>query len=175
MATTTIKSNAVIEYDSTLKDAQQARDAMFEMSETKSFITYRRYSLTNTNIVGDLNRQIYTDYQIYAIVMILLSDDRILQQGEMKPGDIELFLKPYINFEYDGTIIEDAFEPQIDDEVIFMNVRYRIKLLRAERIGNTKVFLDCLCSRIENDNPQVEWNDNYREVDSDSRRGSGWD
>jgi len=156
MATTTIKSNAVIEYDSTLKDAQQARDAMFEMSETKSFITYRRYSLTNTNIVGDLNRQIYTDYQIYAIVMILLSDDRILQQGEMKPGDIELFLKPYINFEYDGTIIEDAFEPQIDDEVIFMNVRYRIKLLRAERIGNTKVFLDCLCSRIENDNPQVE-------------------
>lgn len=175
MTSTTIKSNTTIEYNNILKVAQQARDAMFEFAETKSTITYRRMSLPNDNLSGDIDKTGYTTYNLDAIVVFLLIDDRIVQQGEMKPGDSELFIKPYINHESDGTIITEPFEPQIDDEFLFQGIRFRIKLIRTERIGNTKVFLDCLASRMENNNPIEEWNTNYRAVDSDSRRGSGWD
>jgi len=172
---TTIKSNTTICYDNILEVSRQARDEMFEFAETKSNITYRRFNLNTGNLTGDFDKSLYTDYSIDVIVTILLMDDRIVQMGEMKPGDCELFIKPYINGESDGTIIEEPFQPQIDDEFWFQGIRFRIKLLRPERIGNTKVFLDCLCSRLENTNPEVEWNDNYRTPIEGSRRGSGWD
>ena len=116
MPSTTITSNCTIEYSNTLKVAQQATDAMFNLPETKTLITYRKFNLTTTNLAGDLNKQTYTDYSIYVIVKMLLMDDRIIQQGEMLPGDCELFIRPYINHEYDGTIIDEPFEPQLDDE-----------------------------------------------------------
>lgn len=176
MSSTTIKSNTTISYNSNLHDAQLARDAMFELPELKTTITYRRMDLFNTNLVGDLVRNSYTDYSIDTIVTLLLIDDRIVQQGEFRPGDCELTIKPYINFESDGTSISEPFEPQINDEIFFQGIRFRIKLIRPERMGNTKVTLSCLCSRVENDNPTTEWNTNYREPESGSgRQGNGWD
>jgi len=171
----TITSETRIEYNDILKVAQQATDIMFSLPENQSTIIYRRLNLHNDNLGGDLNKTSYTEYNVGAIVMPLLIDDRILQQGEMKPGDVELHIKPYINFDIDDTPITEPFIPQIDDEFTFNGIRYRIKLIRKERIGNTIVYLDCLCSRLENDMPETTWNENYREPVSGSRRGSGWD
>jgi hypothetical protein len=173
--THTIKSNTTIAYNEILDYAKQNVDIAFSLPETQTTIVYRNFNLNNDNLVGDLNKSSFSDYEVDAIVVPILLDDRILQQGEIKPGDVELFIKPYIDFESDGTIIEEPFTPKIDDEFVFNNIRYRLKLIRAERIGNTKLYIDCLCSRIENDMPDVEWNENYRTPIEGSRRGSGWD
>lgn len=175
MSSTTIKSNATIVYDNLLLNAKQANDVMFELPELKTNITYRRMNLNTGNLSGDYDRRSYTDYSLNTIVSLLLIDDRVVQQGEFRPGDCELVIKPYINLESDDTIITEPFEPQIDDEIFFQGIRFRIKLIRPEYMGETKVYLDCLCSRLENDNPKSEWNTNYREPIDGSRRGSGFD
>lgn len=175
MSQATITIDTVIEYNDILKVAQECSDVMMELPENKVLITYRHYYFNTSNVIGDLDRQSYDEYQIYAIVNMMLIDDRILQQGELKPGDCEAFFKPSINFDYNDTPLTIPFEPQIDDEFWFNGIRFRIKLIRNEYIGNTKVFLDCLCSRMENTNPETEWNDNYRVPEEVGRAGSGWD
>ncbi|NCD07007.1 MAG: hypothetical protein EOL97_12890 [Spirochaetia bacterium] len=171
----TLTSDTMVVYNNLLLNAKQASDVMFEMAELKTNIIYRRMKLNTGNLSGDMDKRHYTDYSIDTIVTLLLIDDRNVQSGEFKPGDCELQIKPYINKESDGTIITEPFEPQIDDEFWFQGIRFRIKLIRPEIIGETKVYLDCLCSRLENDNPQTEWNENYREPITNSRRGNGWD
>jgi hypothetical protein len=173
-STIKLKSNSVISYNNLLLNAMQSNDIMFELPELKTNIVYRRFKLNNSNLTGDLDKRSYIDYSIDTIVQLLLIDDRNVQQGEFRPGDCELIIKPYINKESNGTIIAEPFEPQIDDEIWFQGIRFRIKLIRPEIICETKVYLDCLCSRLENDNPQVEWNENYRKPIENSRRGDGW-
>lgn len=170
--THTIKSQSVIAYNNLLELSRQVRDVMFELPELKTNITYRRYNLNNETITGDLVRNSYTEYSIDAIVQLLLVDDRLVQMGEFKPGDCELSIKPFIDFDSNGTALSEPFEPQIDDEIWFKGYRFRIKLIKPEYMGNTKVTLTCLCSRMENTNPTTVWNENYyQSINDEKNRG----
>ena len=163
MPTTTITSKSVVSYNEMLKVADDVREEMFNQPEFKALILYRKFDFHNDNLVGDLNRATYNDYYIYAIVNILLVDDRIVNMGEALAGDCEVFLKPYIDYDYEGNKIEIGIVPEINDEIVFNNIRYRIKLIRPERIGTTITYIDCLCSRLENNNPTTNWNENYND------------
>ena len=171
----TINSKTHVVYSDILDIANQGVEEMFNLPENQVLVTYRHYNQNNDNISGDLLRTDYTEYQLYAIVLVALIDDRIVQAGELLPGDVELFIRPYISFEYDGTEIEEPFEPKVDDEILYNNQRYRLKLIRYERIENTKLVVDCLCSRLNNAMPDKEWNKNYRTpVNDEGSYGGGW-
>jgi len=171
--TQTITSTLVVSYEDYSDLMEEGWDEIIEVPEFEKTITYRRFDLDEDNMTGDIDRSMYTDYTIYAEVQPTEIDDKLEKSGTLSIGDAEVFLPAKIIHNTSGDIIDSPFRPQLDDEVIWKGIRYRIWKITFERIGRIEIFADCLCKRLDNVNPTRAWNDRYDAPDGQVP-GKGW-
>jgi hypothetical protein len=150
-------------------------DEIAEEPEFEKEITYRRFDYNYDNMTGDIDKSTYIDTQIYAEVQPLEITDKVVKTGEMREGDAEIFMPARITHDITGTHIAASFRPQIDDEIVFRGIRYKIGKITFERIGQHEIFADCMCTRLSNENPSQTWNDSYsQKYTKPGRGGKGW-
>lgn len=172
MTQQTISGKVVVSLPGLAGIEKQQFDEYFKSSDYRKAITYRRYHLDDDNLTGDVDRDTYTDYSIYALVFPAEIENKLVRMGYLQVGDAEIWLKARIRTDINGDNITE-FRPQIDDEVIFNNYTYRIKNILPQYSGEYEISFKCMCTRKGNDNPDVAWNSNYTEPQYNDD-GSGW-
>lgn len=146
-----------------------------EEPEFEKVVSYIRYDMNYDNMTGDIDKDTYSSVSIYAEVQPLEITDKVIKSGEMKIGDAEIFLPARILTDSSGDAVKPSFRPQIDDDIVFRGIRYRIAKIVFERIGTTEIFADCMCKRVENAFPEEKWNDSYcDEYSKPGQPGKGW-
>lgn len=123
-------------------------------------VTYRRYHLTLDNITGDYSWSSYNDYVIYVDLQIATTDNPIVEGGQLSAGDAIVFLPPRIDKTTTGNSITE-FRPQIQDEIIFQGITWKIDKFDAKLMGTTEVYLKGYCKRRSSTQPTQNWNSNY--------------
>lgn len=174
MPTKTIESTMIVSYADFGEIMDDGWDEVAEVPEFEKAITYRRYDFDEDNMTGDIDKDSYEDYQIYAEIQPFEMEDKQVKSGKLKIGDANIFFPARINIDIHGSAIEE-FRPQKYDEVIWKGVSYKIDKIIFERIGRLEIFADCIGKKLSSANPEVTWNDNYEKAFiSDSKPGRGW-
>jgi hypothetical protein len=134
-----------------------------EFTDDSSFrqaVTYRRYHLTTDNVTGDYIWTSYTDYTIYVDLQIATTENPVVEAGQLSAGDAIVFLPVRISKNTSGTLITE-FRPQIQDEILFGGVTWKIDKFDIKMFGSTETYLKAYCKRRSSTQPTQNWNSNY--------------
>jgi hypothetical protein len=141
--------------------------------EFKKKIIYRRFSLDYDNVTGDINKDSYTDYQIYSSLYIMNITFKHGHVGDLETADGEMFLPARISRDIDGDNINHEFRASIDDSIYWLGCWYRITNIEFQKIGNTEVYCICKLKKTNNTFPDFKWNKEYKVLLHNQNFG-GW-
>ena len=170
----TLTSDAYIIYGNLADVELESWNELMDTDEFKKAVVYRNYDLDEDNITGDIDRSLYTDYNINVEVQLTEEEDKIVKSGTLQVGDAEIFMSARVTKDSNGDAIAASFRPKLKDEIIWHGWTFRIESIEFERMGKFEIFAECRCKRVKNVNPGSAWNERY-EASDDPNLGRGYD
>lgn len=135
---------------------EEAWDEIMSTMEFRQTITYKDYadeyedSLTGQKIKGTAN-----EYTIYAHVELQTITDKLVRFGALQTGDARIFLPARIRYDINNEMISAGeIRPHLYDDIVYRGITYRIKTINFFSIGETEVYCEALCGRVQNDKPE---------------------
>ena len=161
MASSSLTSGMVISVPGIAGETLDINNEFFDTDEFRQVVTYRRFVFGQNPMTGDIDKDNYTDYTIYADVQIVGRDNKLVEAGELEVGDAEIFLPSRIKWDNTKTLIDYEFRPQLYDNIIHRGVTYRIQRLEIPLMGDTESFIKAISKRVSSTQPTTIWNPNY--------------
>jgi hypothetical protein len=146
---------------------------IMNIPEFRKKIVYRRVDLDYDNITGDLDKSSYTDYQIIASIYIMDITYKKTMSGELQVADGEMFIPARINRDIDNDVIYPEFRPNIDDNIFWLGIWYKISEIEFNKIGFSEVYCTCKLKKINNTLPDFKWNKHYT-IQPQMQNPGGW-